>query len=313
LNNDKYDVSDPIKGIQTENMESVETALSLPRAEDGSLSPEAVTMMDNVDTATLWDKALEKATGGKLEIAKGVTTEQLQEIANKNKNTVTNKTSFPELTNAITPSIEEDKPVTETFTVGGVAMTITYNKSDVNFQARFEMFKAAIEKVQSAGYTVPSFTVNMPKFGRQISVTADCEIKASGAVERAMFVAPNQIVLSSEGINNPIDSKTGGDEYAFSSTGFDPSGVATIVHEIGHALHRHQNGGRYHELSFTALKSIKGDDNMTAINFEKVVSKYGSQKPRELVAEVFLGLVYGKKYPGQLMEAYNAFGGPTQG
>ncbi len=311
--NADYDMSDPTKGIQVKDKpDSVATAFTLPRNDDGTLSDEAIEMMNRVDTKQLKDGAVEKAKAGSLNIAEGVTQEQIQGIASGNLNSVTGKTQYPELENALNPSEEDDAPVTESIDCGGVSMNVTYNKSDSNFGPRLGLLKAAIQKVLGAGFSVPSMSVNMPKFGRQLTITADCQIKSSGSTERAMFVAPDFIHMSSEGLNNPITNKKKDGTFEFSSTEFDASGVGTVVHELGHALHYHQSPSKYHELAFTSLKGLK-DAEDKPINIADVVSTYGSQKPREFVAEVFLGLMYGRKYPPKVMEMYNAFGGPKKG
>ncbi len=45
-------------------------------------------------------------------------------------------------------------------------------------------------------------------------------------------------------------------------------------------------------------------------NVAETVSGYAGQKPREFVAEVFLGLVYGRTFSSDVLEMYQGLGGP---
>jgi hypothetical protein len=246
--------------------------------------------------------------------------DQVRSFMNAHKNLVTGKTMYPELKNITDPSANPDAVVTTSVDIGGVSMQVEHNASDVNFTDRLQLVKDAVGKVSSTGVKVPPLHIHMPKYGRGLKLKATdtapggatCEIEAKSS--RAVFVPPDFMHLSSELIGTPDLEKvknpvTGADEYKFSSTGFDPSGVASIVHEIGHALHFTESPGKFHGLwgsSFTG-KAPSGKQSSQVANAE--VSQYGG-KPREFVAEVFLGLVYGKKYSDDVMAIYRAFGGP---
>ena len=40
--------------------------------------------------------------------------------------------------------------------------------------------------------------------------------------------------------------------------------------------------------------------------------RYAAQNPREFIAEVFLGLVYGNNYSPDVLEMYDGLGGPSR-
>ena len=116
-------------------------------------------------------------------------------------------------------------------------------------------------------------------------------------------------VIGTPNLNKVTNPATGKEEWEFSSTGFDPSGAATIVHEFGHAIHMVASPSKYHGLWGTAFTGETESGKGTLDVAKAEVSTYAS-KPREFVAEVFLGLVYGKEFSEDVMSMYRSFGGP---
>lgn len=290
-------------------------ALTKYRNEDGTMSDEGIAEMNRLDTEQLKDKNLKAAETATMTVAKGVTKEQLQGIMDKHKNPVTGKTMYPELESLVNPSDKADKVVTEAIDVHGVTMTVTYNEGDANFDSRISMLKAAVAKIKAAGFPVPALEVHLPKLGRAVNVTGECVITTSAPTERAVYVAPNFMHISSENMGNPLDTKASHDksQYKFSSTAFDPSGVGTIVHEFGHALHYTAAPGKFHELWGSQFKGKDVASNKAYdVIAQEQVSDYGT-KPREFVAEVFLGMVYGRVYSKLVMDMYKRFGGKMPG
>jgi len=294
---------------------SIRTALAGTRGPGGELTKGA---MDEMTAAQAGDIEKEK-TGGKDITFAGLSVDQVRSFMNAHTNALTGKTMYPELGNITDPNANKDAVVTTAIDVGGVTMQVEHNASDVNFADRLKLLKDAVAKVAAAGIKLPPLKVHLPKYGRSLKLKAtdsaakiDCEIPEKSS--RAVFVPPDFMHLSSEVIGTPDLGKvknptTGAEEYKFSSTGWDPSGVASIVHEFGHVIHFVTAPGKYHGLwgaSFTG-KTSSGKQSSQVANAE--VSQYGG-KPREFVAEVFLGLVYGKEYSVDVMEMYRAFGGP---
>lgn len=294
---------------------AVSKALTLPRGPNDALTDEGITAMDTADAAPaiVKEQAYEAKSGVD---TGGLSPDELIAFMANNTNELTGKTNFPELKNLtqpLDPLTNPDEVTTDAINVGGVTMQVEHNKSDVNYSERLKLVSDAVAKIAGAGLTVPSLLIHFPKYGRNIKLQAaqgsgqpGCEVNDKSS--RAVFIAPNFMHLSSEIIGTPDLSEvtnpvTGAKEYKFSSTGFDPSGVATIVHEFGHALHYAQAPGKFHGLFGTGFAT---PEQTTIASSE--VSQYGN-KPREFVAEVFLGLIYGKNYSDEVLKMYKAFGG----
>lgn len=288
--------------------EGVFKALSLSRNPDGSLSQEAIDIMLKLQQ----DEAqgyIDKSRAGGITNApsdkKGVTALGKQ-MKVHDPNEATGKTRLPELLNLMDPkTAKPGKDVVTPIVSGGVTMTVTHNDADVNFRPRLKLFEAAIKRIKGAGFAFPvALDVHLPKFGRSIDAQSLCE---SNSTPRAVFNPPNFIHLSSEVVGNPIDTTLqdeGGKEvYKNLSTTLDPEGESTVVHEMGHMLHYNATPSQFfglHGASFT-----KEGDLIAAR-----VSGYAAGHPREFVAEVFLGLVYGKDWDDEILEMYSAYGGP---
>jgi hypothetical protein len=294
----------------------IKAALSGPRADGGGLSPEAIKSMTEAQAGEIEG---EKTTEGKEITFAGLTVDDVRTFMEKHTNALTKKTMYPELANVTQPSGDPDAVVVSSVDVGGVAMQVEHNASDVNYAERLQLIKDAVAKVSAAGVKVPPMKVHLPKYGRGLKLKASdtapggisCEIPEKSS--RAVFIPPDFMHLSSEVIGTPDMTKvtnptSGQEEYKFSSTGFDPSGVASIVHEIGHAVHFTSAPGKYHGLWGTSFGGKAPSGKLTSAVANSEVSQYGN-KPREFVAEVFLGLVYGKTYSEDVMTMYRAFGG----
>lgn len=282
--------------------------LSRPRNIDNSLTQPVIDKMTELDKSTYKLRQLELSQKGNITIDSTLTRSDVEDIMNNNINSVTNKTIYPELSNFtdMRDNITSNN-VTKNMTIQGVDMEVTYDPTDVNYTARIQMFREAVEKVQAKGFTLPKMKVNLPKYGRQlkVSVNKQVEIVSGSSSERAIYVAPDFIHISSANINNPISTKAMHDSSKFAnlSTELDPTGVATIVHELGHAVHFSHTPSKFHGLWKTSFK-----EGSLALSAQQEVSQYG-MKPREFVAEVFLGLVYGKTYPPKIIDIYQSFGG----
>ena len=281
----------------------VTKALSLPRNADGSLSDASIAIMNavqdgeakgymaqaaargaqNAPTTKAEAKALKKAWGGRL-------------WGNK----VTGKSDLPEIANLIKLSTIPDAAVTSTLNYGSVTLTVHHGTKDVNLKPRLKMFKTAISKIESAGFTLPTaMVVHLPKWGRDIDARTLCE---SSATPRAVFNPPNFVHLSSAVVGNPIDTDIGG-MYKNLSTEMDPKGAASVVHELGHMMHFKTSASNFYSLHGTSFQG-------PGLNIAAKVSAYAFGAPREFVAEVFMGLVYGQNFDDEILTMYAAFGGP---
>lgn len=217
---------------------------------------------------------------------------------------------YPELMNL--PEVTGEKsgpsiPVKETRNLGGTDFEISFDYSDVNLGDRLGQLASAVKLVASKGLKVPSLRVNLPKVGRELSIDGECTLTTLNKSARAVFVAPNFLHISSEIFHNPTKEeftnlRSGAKQEKFLSTELDPSGTATMVHELGHVMHFVSSPSKFHGLTFTSLKA-KGMDKAGA------VSGYATGHPREFVAEVFLGLIYGKNFDDDILQMYVDLGG----
>jgi hypothetical protein len=294
---------------------SIRDALAKPRGAGGVLTEAATDEMTEAQGSEI---ATEKSGNQDITFA-GLSLDQLRTFMAAHKNELTGKTMYPELKNVTDPNGNPDAVKTTAMDLGGVTMLVEHNASDVHLDERLKLIKDAVTKVTAAGVTLPPLKVHLPKYGRSLTVKAadgasgqlGCETTEKSS--RAVFIPPDFLHLSSELIGTPTTTKirnavTGADEYQFSSTGFDPSGAATIVHELGHVLHFVTAPAKFHGLWGTSFTGTAPSGKATSMVATTEVSQYGN-KPREFVAEVFLGLVYGKEFSQDVMSMYRSFGG----
>lgn len=289
----------------------VHQAFAADRDDGGKLTEESLTKLDQFARQGL---------AGALAIVGGVTPNgvtaiQVQQIMAANVNTVTGQTIYPELesylgTVGTQPVLtEERRSAADTEevqrTVGQTTLTVNWDPTDIQRDRRLQSLTDAIRKVQQGGYKVPPLTAYFPKYGRTLVLTPDNAVPTGSRMHRAEYIAPDALVASSELLDNPLDNRYGGTEYHNLSTQLDPSGAGTMVHELGHFLHYHQNRSKFHEL--TGAEFATGKQAVAA-----TVSGYAAQHPREFVAEVFLGMVHGRPFPADVMEMYEGLGGPSR-
>ncbi|MBI6549145.1 hypothetical protein [Xenorhabdus lircayensis] len=86
--------------------------------------------------------------------------------------------------------------------------------------------------------------------------------------------------------------------------------IASIVHEIGHIIHAQRIESK--EKFWLARKTSQQEKYTLPAKIAEQVSGYVIQKnnSNEFVAEVFTGLVYGKKYSKEVLEYYQYYLGP---
>jgi hypothetical protein len=295
----KGDVKD-FKG----DISGVSKALSLPRLADGRLGPEAIAIMDAIQGEQAQSYVDRSRKGGFVNAPtdKAGLKALKEALKSGDRNTVTGRTRRPELMNLLNPIKAKggEQQVVTPVTVGGTTMQVFHSTADVNFQPRLKSFEAAIKKIESAFFKLPpTILVHLPKFGGTIDAQAICE---NGGTPRAVFNPPNFVHLSPSVVGNPIDTQFGG-VFKNLSTELDPEGPASVVHELGHMMHYHSSPSTFYGLHSADFKRAGGDVAMK-------VSSYASGNPREFVAEVFMGLVYGRTFDDDVIAMYRDFGGP---
>lgn len=278
-------------------------ALSLPRNPDGSLSDASIAIMNTVQQREAQGYMADAAARGPQNAPTSKAEAKQLEKSWKDRqwgNKATGKSDLPEIANLIKFSSIPDVAVVSTIKYGSVTLTVHHGNRDVNLKPRLTMFKQAISKIESAGFTLPAtMVVHLPKWGRDIDAKTLCESKST---PRAVFNPPNFVHLSPAVVGNPIDTVLG-DYYKNLSTELDPGGAASVVHEMGHMMHFTTSPSSFYSLHGTSFQGAGG-------NIAAKVSAYAFGNPREFVAEVFMGLVYGKNFDDEILAMYAAFGGP---
>ncbi|MFG3468542.1 glycosyltransferase [Streptomyces sp. NPDC047982] len=292
------------------------------RTPHGALSDGALDAADELSRQQLAAKRDQAATGG-VAVDAGVSADRVRELMDSALNDLTRSTLYPELTSYLDRADQDEAldtgshlgnltPVVED--VHGTQVTVHGDPTDSLRDARIDNFRKAVITVQEAGFHVPDVELHLPKYGRFLEVHDDLVAERSGGrLQRAEYLAPNAVIASPDIVGNPLTNKLAGNRYRYLSTELDPSGVGTMVHELGHFLHYVNARAQYHDLAFTQFTGRSGQDG-DAVPHQALalgVSAYAAGNPREFVAEVFTGLVYGKPFSPEVMRMYHGLGGPT--
>ncbi|MFE7302452.1 glycosyltransferase [Streptomyces sp. NPDC057579] len=292
------------------------------RTPHGALSDDALEAADDLSRRQLAAKRDTAAAGG-VTVDAGVSADRLRELMDGARNELTGSTLHPELNSYLDRADQAEAldtgshlgnltPVVEN--VRGTQVTVHGDPTDSLLEARIVNFRKAVTTVQEAGFHVPDVELHLPKYGRLLEVHEDRIVEQSaGRLQRAEYLAPNAVIASPDVVGNPLTSKLADDRYRYLSTELDPSGVGTMVHELGHFLHYANARAQYHDLAFTQFAGRSGQDG-DAVPHQALalgVSAYAAGNPREFVAEVFTGLVYGKPFSPEVMRMYHGLGGPT--
>ncbi|WP_077193695.1 scabin-related ADP-ribosyltransferase [Streptomyces lydicus] len=292
------------------------------RTAHGALSDDALDAADDYSRLQLAAKQDRAAAGG-VTVDAGVSDARVRELMDGARNDLTGSMVYPELNSYLDRAHQGEAldtgshlghltPVVED--VHGTRVTVHGDPTDSLRDARVDNFRKAVTTVQEAGFHVPDVELHLPKYGRLLEVHHDLIAERSGGrLQRAEYLAPNAVIASPDVVGNPLTGKLADGRYRYLSTELDPSGVGTMVHELGHFLHYANARAQYHDLAFTQFAGRSGQDG-DAVAHENLafgVSAYAAGNPREFVAEVFTGLVYGKPFSPEVMRMYHGLGGPT--
>ncbi|MFH8477099.1 glycosyltransferase, partial [Streptomyces sp. NPDC018000] len=292
------------------------------RTHHGTLSDDALDAADELSRQQLAAKRDQAAAGG-VTVDAGVSADRVRELMDSARNDLTRSTLYPELNSYLDRANQAEAldtgshlgnltPVVED--VHGTQVTVHGDPTDSLRDARIDNFRKAVITVQEAGFHVPDVELHLPKYGRFLEVHNDVVAERSGGrLQRAEYLAPNAVIASPDVVGNPLTNKLAGNRYRYLSTELDPSGVGTMVHELGHFLHYANARAQYHDLAFTQFAGRSGQDG-DAVPHQALalgVSAYAAGNPREFVAEVFTGLVYGKPFSPEVMRMYHGLGGPA--
>lgn len=124
------------------------------------------------------------------------------------------------------------------------------------------------------------------------------KIPSAIAYKRTLNFAPaaDIIIRSTQATKPPALSGSG-------FNGLDKTTI-TIIHEIGHILHERYAG------EYFWTKALSGNVRNSQ-QVKQDVSQYAANNKREFVAEVFAGLIIGKKFPESVLAEYREYRGPA--
>jgi hypothetical protein len=158
----------------------------------------------------------------------------------------------------------------------------------------------------------PSLAAKVAAVNRAVRLIADKGVKIPNGLRVYLtneFAAQNRAFSRDENwkevayvVLGPA-ALEGGRADAFSASGFlgENKPTITTVHEIGHILHERSLGD-----AFWATGSIIAGTPSTGTS----VTGYANSSKKEFVAEVFAGLILGKKWPTDVLNEYRRYSGP---
>ena len=182
-------------------------------------------------------------------------------------------------------------------TIGGVQCKIYQDDADPGKDAKLAGIKSGLKRVVDAGFDFPDgidfYTSNAGgyqsvAYHRDLSAGPDgtgrktVVLLGAGAVDTAGMVG-------AQGVANAVASHNSSDYCA-----------AVVVHELGHNLHER-----------LAADFFWTPDANTAPNVGLAmdVSQYATRNKKEVVAEVFTGMLYGITYKPGVLAMYDEYSG----
>lgn len=177
------------------------------------------------------------------------------------------------------------------FTNGGFKYTIMQDPTDPHAGVKRISVHRAVEMVIKAGFKLPRETVFYLTHAVNVQNQA---FHFNLAKEPVMWVNLGY---------GAIIGGSGTGVSASDTPGFNDKVLKITLHEIGHSLHAHNVG-------FTRFYA---DDRLRERRPEigKQISGYATNNiAKEIVAEMFLGMMVGREYGGDCLQYYALRGGP---
>lgn len=192
-----------------------------------------------------------------------------------------------------------------TFNSAGVTVTFNCDEKEDHGDDKADAVDKALVKVGGLGIGLPR---TLKVYATGVTSVGNLQMKnvafprgISGAQDPSMVLSPKVLNYTWAAGLNGVCSQEG--VYDGTAVGLC---TAIVIHEIGHLLHEAEDDTSF----WGAMPQFPNGVNPGSI-FD-AVSAYAATNTKELVAEVFLGRVYGKVYPPAIMTAYRTLGGPAQ-
>ncbi len=191
------------------------------------------------------------------------------------------------------------RPTTETYTYQGTTVTFHKYGGDALADDKVKAAKLAIKTVldtQNNAFALPR--------GIRFFCTSNVNAKNQVFGRDPGWNAIYYVVLGpTSTINSRVMSISNEHQEG---CGPNSKGYVTCLHELGHVLHIQKMGEDYY------AKNDQGGVNgePTGANARQV-SMYAGGTKKEFVAEVFAGMMIGRKYSDSVMDEYRSYKGPV--
>lgn len=203
--------------------------------------------------------------------------------------------------------------------ISGVEVAIATDSGDTQGSHKVTALTTAIETVAEKGFQLPPLS-----FFLSNAATVECVAfmgNAAGNREAQVFLGPKFVIKNPQnkaavttipggsgqkGQRGIADQQYDGTQRWFGNPKLLAQGATIVVHELGHVLHElldEQEFWTQHEAATQARATMW-------LGAAAEVSEYATKAPLEFCAEVFAGVLAGKKYSGAVHGAYTLLGGP---
>jgi hypothetical protein len=190
------------------------------------------------------------------------------------------------------------RPTTETYTYQGTTVTFHKYGDDALADDKAKAAKLAIKTVldtQNNAFALPQ--------GIRFFCTSNEKAKNQVFGRDPGWNAIYYVVLGPTcTLNNRLMSISNEHQEG---CGPNSKGHVTCLHELGHVLHIQNMGEDFYALS--SQGGIFGEPTGTNA---RQVSAYAFNNKKEFVAEVFAGMMIGRKYSDSVMDEYRSYKGP---
>lgn len=192
----------------------------------------------------------------------------------------------------------------------GSAATSKFPKATVDVVASA---RSAIEKAETADGKVTAKISACDPGSADVDVALGKSMTQVGAV--GWYAAETDEITINAGLyESRADDHAANKEAERTGAGSSAHPDATLHHEIGHAQHFRSSGmkpGDYDRMYVSwATVTDLGGKSRDARKIARGVSKYAATQPHEFVAEVFAGVLGGKKYGPDVWDLYKLLNGP---
>lgn len=189
----------------------------------------------------------------------------------------------------------------QTINVSGVTCKIYIDRDDPSWGAKFMGIQDGVTRVVNAGFSFPNgIDFYTSALGGFQTVAFHRDLSPSGGTLRkaVVLLGLNSVntggMIGRLGIADTVNPKTP-QTYC----------EAVVVHELGHNLHERESPEFFWMMESNA--PLAGAPCQLAL---AQISQYASTNKKEVVAEVFTGILYSKAFSRAVLNLYEEYEGP---